>query len=79
MLQLIVAAVVTILVVLFAMANNQHVELNYIVGEPLRIRLIFLLACVFAAGMVTSYFYQMVSQMNRRRRRIRNEYERELE
>lgn len=79
MVQLILAAIATVLVVLFAMANNEHVELNYVFGEPIRIRMIFLLACVFMAGMLTSYFYQVISQMNRRRRRMRAEYDREGE
>jgi uncharacterized integral membrane protein len=67
--RLLLAAAATITLVLFAMANSHHVELSYIVGEPIRIRLIFLVACAYAAGMATSYFYQLVAQLGRRRRR----------
>jgi uncharacterized integral membrane protein len=79
MLQLLIAVVATIAIILFAMANNHHVELSYVIGEPIRIRMIFLLACVFVAGWATAYFYQLVSQMTRRRRRVRAEYDHELE
>jgi uncharacterized integral membrane protein len=79
MLQLLIAVIVTIAVVLFAMANSHDVELSYIVGEPIRIRMIFLLGCVFLAGWVTAYFYNVLAQMNRRRRRVRSHYEHEVE
>lgn len=79
MLQLLLAAIGTIVIVLFAIANSHDVELSYIIGEPIRIRMIFLLASVFMAGWVTAYFYQVISQVSRRRRRIRADYEHEVD
>ena len=70
MLQLIVAVVLTVAVVLFGMANSHHVELSYVWGEPIRIRMIFLLAIAFLAGAVTSYLYQMANRVSRRSRRV---------
>jgi uncharacterized integral membrane protein len=79
MLQLVLAVAVTITIVLFGLANSHDVELSYIIGEPIRIRMIFLLFCVFFAGWITAYFYQMIVQVNRRRRRIRAQYDRDAE
>jgi len=79
MLQLVLAVAVTIAIVLFGLANSHDVELSYIVGEPIRIRMIFLLFCVFFAGWVAAYFYQMIVQVNRRRSRIRAELDRDVE
>lgn len=73
MLQLIVAVVVTVAVVLFGMANSHHVELSYVWGEPVRIRMIFLLAIAFLAGSVTTYLYQMANRVSRRSRRVSRE------
>ena len=69
MLQLIVAVVLTVVVVLFAMANSHHVELSYVMGEPIRIRMIFLLAVAFLAGAVSTYLYQIANRVSRRSRR----------
>ena len=79
MLQLVFVLIAFIVIALFGMANSHDVELRYIVGEPIRIRMIFLLLCVFVAGWVTSYFYQLVAHVNRRRRRIRAQYDRDFE
>jgi uncharacterized integral membrane protein len=79
MLQLVLAIIATITAVLFAMANSHDVELSYIVGEPIRIRMVVLLAGVFVAGWVGATFYQMVAQVTRRRRRVRAEFDPEDE
>lgn len=73
MLQLIVAVVLTVAVVLFGMANSHHVELSYVMGEPIRIRMIFLLAIAFLTGAVTTYLYQMATRVSRRSRRVSRE------
>lgn len=63
MAQLVVAVLSTVALVLFAMANTHDVELSYVVGSPIRIRLIFLLAVAFLSGVVSTLFYQMVSRV----------------
>ena len=77
MLQLVVAVIVFVAIVLFGMANSHDVELRYIIGEPIRIRMVFLLFCVFLAGWATAYFYQLIAQLGRRERRLRSEYDRD--
>jgi len=77
MLQLVVAVIVFVAILLFGMANSHDVELRYIVGEPIRIRMIFLLFSVFLAGWATAYFYQLIAQVTRRERRIRSARDRE--
>ena len=69
MAQLITAVLSTIALVLFAMANTHDVELSYVVGSPIRIRLIFLLAVAFFAGIVCTLLYQMVSRVASEARR----------
>lgn len=73
MLQLFVAVVLTILAVMFAMANTHHVELNFVLGEPVEIRLIFLLVATYFAGGSTAYLYLLFSRVTRgfQRRRER--------
>ena len=74
MIQLVLAIVMTIGVVVFSMANNHHVELNYMFGEPLRIRLIFLLGIAYITGVVSTLLYQLTRRVMIRAR----EREREL-
>lgn len=72
MAQLIVAVGLTMAVVVFAMSNTHHVALGWVVGEPIQIRLIFLLGIAFVAGSVSTLFYQLVGrvmQQGRMRRR----------
>jgi len=63
MAQLIVAVGLTILAVVFSMSNTHHVELGWVVGEPIRIRLIFLLGIAFVAGSVTTVLYQLIGRV----------------
>jgi uncharacterized integral membrane protein len=74
MIQLLLAIVMTVGVVVFSMANNHHVEVNYVFGEPIRIRLIFLLGIAFIAGSVSTLLYQLTRRVMVRAR----EREREL-
>lgn len=72
MLQLVVAVLLTILAVMFAMANTHHVELNFVLGEPVEVRLIFLLAVTYAAGGATAYLYGLFNRVSRGLRRRRD-------
>lgn len=64
--RLIVAILCTVAVVAFSMTNTHHVELSFVVGEAVKIRLISLLAVTFIAGALTVYFYQAVTRVTRR-------------
>lgn len=67
MFRLVVAVALTIIFVAFIMMNTHHVGLSMVVGEPVKIRLIFLLLAAFALGMMSASFYAMVRQVRRRR------------
>ena len=69
--RLVLAVVTTVLVVAFGFANAHEVELGYVVGEPAEVRLVFLLATAFAAGVLTAVFRSMAVQARRRRKRAR--------
>ena len=66
MVQLILAVVSTVAFVVFCMANTHHVELSYVFGEPLKIRLIFLLTIAFLCGSLGTVFYQLTARVIRR-------------
>jgi uncharacterized integral membrane protein len=68
MLQLIVAVGLTVSLVLFSMANTHHVELMWVVGEPIKIRMIFLITIAFVTGSVTTILYQLMERVVRRAR-----------
>lgn len=72
--RLIILISTTVIVVVFAMSNTQDVELSLVFGEPVEIRLIVLLAIAYLGGAVTSFFYQTITQINRRaeRRKLRS-------
>ena len=59
MVRLLSAVGLTVVVVTFGMMNTHHVQLSAVLGEPLRIRMIFLLALVFLGGSLSTVFYQM--------------------
>jgi uncharacterized integral membrane protein len=60
------AFLATVLFVSFALSNTHHVELSFVVGRPVEIRLIFLLAISFGSGVIASLFYQLWLDANRR-------------
>lgn len=68
MAKLIAIFLLTVLLVLFAFANSHDVELSYVIGEPIRIRLVVLLAVAFGAGALTATFYQLFNDLGHRRR-----------
>lgn len=69
--RLVSAVALTVVVVAFSMANGHHVELGYLVGGPVRIRLIFLLWIAFGAGFLLTTFYSMAVRARRERARRR--------
>jgi uncharacterized integral membrane protein len=64
--RLIVAILCTVAVVAFSMTNTHHVELSFVIGDAIKIRLISLLAVTFITGALTVYFYQAVTRVTRR-------------
>ena len=66
--QLFLAVVTTIGIVLFAMANTHHVELSYVVGAPIQIRLIFLMAISLITGCTATLLAQMILRVVRKTR-----------
>lgn len=76
MFRLILAVVATISAVVFVMANTHEVELSFVIGAPVQVRLIFLLMLTFLAGLITSWLWGLISQV-RWRRRVRNELRQE--
>jgi len=68
MLRLVVTVLATVLVVAFAMANTHHVELSFVLGAPVQVRLVFLLASSFVVGLLTAMFVQLVGSVRARSR-----------
>lgn len=68
MFRLIAAIVLTVSAVVFVMANTHHVELSFVVGSPVRVRMIFLLMVTFIAGLVTAGLWGMFARMRWKRR-----------
>ena len=53
--QILLTVVATLVFVIFAIQNSDHVPVNFIVGEPTQIRLIFLILIAATAGFLFSY------------------------
>lgn len=72
------AFLATALFVAFSIANTQHVELSFVFGSPVEIRLIFLLLIAFGSGVAASTFRRMLHEARERSqtRRIRLRLER---
>jgi len=67
--RLIVLIVLTAAVVAFGMANGHRVPVSFIVGEPVQVRQIFLLASAAVAGAVGTLVAQQLARVSRRRQR----------
>jgi uncharacterized integral membrane protein len=67
MAQILIAILLTIVLVVFAMSNSHHVYLAYGFGEPIQIRLIFLLAVTFFSGVTFAWFWSMFSKVKTKR------------
>jgi uncharacterized integral membrane protein len=66
MARLILLMAATVIVVVFAMSNMRDVKLSLVFGEPVEIRLTFLLGVTYVAGVVSTVFYQMIVAVNRK-------------
>ena len=62
MFQLALAILITVVIVVFSVANSHHVQLSFIVGAPAEVRLVFLLMCSFFMGIVVPIFYQLIQR-----------------
>jgi len=67
MFRLVSAVIITVLLVAFTMANTQHIELSFVFGKPVEIRLIFLLASTFVLGAATNALWMMARQIKKRK------------
>ena len=52
---ILITMVIAGLLVLFGLQNSEHVAVSFIVGSPVQIRLVFLLAMAAAFGFLLSY------------------------
>ncbi len=68
--KLVLAILTTMVIVVFAICNSHHVDLNLAVGK-LEIRLIFLLLVAFLFGMTVPGFYRLFRSAEDKRRRKR--------
>lgn len=64
--RLVIATALTVLIVIFAMGNAHHVEMGLVFGKPLEIRLIFLLAIAYVAGVVTTAFFVAIRNVRQK-------------
>jgi uncharacterized integral membrane protein len=60
------ALLATVVFVAFALSNTHHVELSFVVGRPIEIRLIFLLGITFGAGVISTLFFLLFQDASRR-------------
>jgi uncharacterized integral membrane protein len=66
--RLLIIMLATIGLVLFALANTEHVELSFVVGQT-SVRLIFLLMLSFGVGALFALLYQAVAAARGRARK----------
>ncbi len=76
MFQLALAILVIVVIVVFSIANSHHVQLSFVIGAPIEVRLVFLLMCAFFMGMVIPIFYRLIQRLNSDRK---TEQEKELQ
>ncbi len=60
MMRLIIAVLFTVTLVTFVMANTHHVMLNFFIGPPVQIRLIFLIISAFFSGVLVTMLLMVV-------------------
>jgi uncharacterized integral membrane protein len=68
MARLIFAVSVTVAIVTFAMMNTHQVTLSFIFGQPVKVRLIFLLMSTFMMGMIFLGLFMMIWRVKGRPR-----------
>jgi uncharacterized integral membrane protein len=73
MARIVMTIVATAIFVAFSLSNTQHVEVSFVVGRPIEVRLIFLLLITFGSGIVATVFHRLLTDASRRaqHRRIR--------
>ncbi len=67
MLRLIIAVVLTALVVAFGMSNGHQVPVSFVIGAPIQVRQIFLLATALATGIVGTLLAQQYNRAKKLR------------
>lgn len=76
MIQLIITVLMTIAVVIFSITNSHHVELSFVIGAPVKIRLIFLLLSTFITGMTVPIYFHMVERLkNNKKLKMEQEFQ----
>jgi uncharacterized integral membrane protein len=68
--KLVLAILMTIVIVVFAICNSHHVDLNLAVGK-MEVRLVFLLLTAFVVGMMVPVFYRLYRSADEKRLRKR--------
>lgn len=68
MARLIFAVSLTVAIVTFAMMNTHQVTLSFIFGQPVKVRLIFLLMSTFLMGMIFLGLFMMIWRVKARPR-----------
>jgi len=70
----------TAAVVAFTLVNVHHVEMGLVFGQPVRIRLVFLLLIAFSAGSICTLITQQVLEIRHkaRVRQVAEETKRDL-
>ena len=74
MARLTLTVLITVVIVIFSLANSHHVQLSFVVGKPIEIRLVFLLNCAFFMGMIVPVFHQLIQRV-KREKKIKQEKE----
>ena len=65
MVQLVLAILITVVIVVFSVVNSHHVQLSFVIGAPVEVRLVFLLMCTFFVGMAVPTFHRLVRRLKR--------------
>ena len=68
MAKLIAAVLVTVALVALAMANAHQTQLNYLVGEPITIRVVVLIGICYLAGALSVILARLTSDVKSRHR-----------
>ncbi len=67
MVRLVLAVTATIVIVIFAISNSHHVDLRVAIGDPVQIRLIFLLLVAMIIGMTIPVFFRLLRSLDRQK------------